>query len=59
MKDFIDRFQKERLTVVMTPGNLVLMALLSKIHSQNPLALEVARKPPADLHEFMKLPLNS
>jgi hypothetical protein len=54
LKDYIDRFQKEMLTVVMALGNLVLMALLNKIHHQNPLALEVAHKPPVDLQEFMK-----
>jgi hypothetical protein len=54
LKDYVDRFQKERLTVVATPGNIVLMALMNGIHPQNPLALEVARKPPADLQEFME-----
>jgi hypothetical protein len=37
----------------MAPRNLILMALLNGIHMQNPLALKVACKPPADLQEFM------
>ena len=49
LKDYIERFQKERLTIVTAPGNLILMALLNRIHPHNPLALEVARKPLADL----------
>jgi hypothetical protein len=54
LKDYIDYFQKERLTVVAVLENLVLMALMNGIHPQNPLALEVARKPPSDLQEFME-----
>jgi hypothetical protein len=30
------------------------MALMNGIHPQNPLALEVAHKPPSDLQEFME-----
>jgi hypothetical protein len=54
LKDYIDCFQKERLTIVAALGNLVLMALLNGIHPHNPLALEVAWKPPSDLQEFME-----
>jgi hypothetical protein len=58
LKDYIDCFQKERLTIVAALGNLVLMALLNGIHPHNPLALEVARKPPSDLQEFMEKAAN-
>ena len=54
LKDYIYCFQKERLAVVMAPGNLILMVLLNGIHPQNSLALKMAHKPPADLQEFME-----
>jgi hypothetical protein len=54
LKDYVERFQKERLGVTAAPRNLVLMALLNEIHPQIPLAMELARKPSTNLQGFME-----
>jgi hypothetical protein len=54
LKDYVERFQKERLGVIATPKNLVLMALLNGIHPHISLVMELARKPPTNLQGFME-----
>jgi hypothetical protein len=42
LKDYVERFQKERLGVTAAPRNLVLMALLNRIHPQISLVMDRA-----------------
>lgn len=53
LKDYVERFNKERLEVQGAPEKLVLAALFSKVLPQGPLIVELAQRMPTTLQDFM------
>lgn len=53
LKDHIHRFNQVKLTVEDVPKNLVLVAVLNGLSPKGPFILELGKKTPVTLQEFM------
>jgi hypothetical protein len=53
LKDYLHRFNQERMAAEDIPENVVLAAILNGLSHKGPLALELSKRTPATLQEFM------